>query len=133
HPALLREMDAPERLTGFEVFVDNIPLPKRKTATRPALEASDYQPVERDFAFVVEEKLPANDLLRAVKSSEKTLIQSMQLFDVYQGKGVEPGKKSLALTVTLQAADRTLSEQDIETVSKKIIDSAAKLGAVLRA
>ncbi len=133
HPALLQRMDAPARIAGFEVFVDHIPLPKRKTSTRPALEASDYQPVERDFAFLVDEKLPANDLLRAVRASEKTLIKALYLFDVYQGKGVEPGKKSLALTLTLQASDRTLSEQDLEAVSKRIIESAAKIGAVLRA
>jgi phenylalanyl-tRNA synthetase beta chain len=133
HPALLQEMDAPERITAFEVFVDCIPLPKKKTTTRPALEVSDYQPVDRDFAFVVDEKLAAGELLRSVKASEKTLIRNLQLFDVYQGKGVENGKKSLALTVTLQAADHTLSDAEIETVSKKIIESAGKLGAVLRA
>lgn len=133
HPALLKTLDAPERLVAFEVFVENIPLPKKKSATKPALEISDFQPSLRDFAFVVDEKLAANDLLKAVKSVDKNLIRTVQLFDVYQGKGVENGKKSLALTVTLQANDRTLSEQDLEDTSKKIIASAAKLGAVLRA
>lgn len=133
HPALLMELDAPERITAFEVFVDHIPLPKKKTSTRPALEVSDYQPVERDFAFVVDEKLAAGELLRSVRASEKQLIRQVNLFDVYQGKGVENGKKSLALTVTLQANDRTLSDAEIEGVSKKIIESAGKLGAALRA
>lgn len=133
HPAVLKTLDAPEHLVAFEVFVENIPLPKKKSSTKPALEISDFQPSLRDFAFVVDEKLAANDLLKAVKGVDKTLIRNVQLFDVYQGKGVEAGKKSLALTVTLQANDRTLSEQDLEDTSKKIIASAAKLGATLRA
>jgi phenylalanyl-tRNA synthetase beta chain len=141
HPALLKAMDAPERMVGFEVFLEKIPqinpqktpqAAKRKTTTRPALEVSDYQPIERDFAFVVDAELPAQDLLRSVKNSDKTLIQSATIFDIYQGKGVAEGKKSLALTVTAQAKDKTLNEQEIDLLSKKIVDAAMKLGAVLR-
>jgi phenylalanyl-tRNA synthetase beta chain len=132
HPAVLKSLDAPERMVGCEVFLAAIPVPKRKGTAKAAYMPSDYQAVTRDFAFIVDAALPANDLIRAVAAGDKKLIRDVTLFDLYQGKGVADGKKSLAVTVTLQAQDRTLSEADIETASKGILQQATKIGATLR-
>ena len=132
HPALLLSLDAPARTVGCEVFLDAIPFPRRKVSARAPYSPSDYQAVTRDYAFIVPEKMPANNLLRAVNAGDKKLIQAVTLFDVYQGKGVQEGHKSLAVTVTLQAPDRTLSEQDIAQANTGILQQAEKIGAKLR-
>ncbi|MBY0407206.1 MAG: phenylalanine--tRNA ligase subunit beta, partial [Rickettsiales bacterium] len=93
---------------------------------RPALKASDFQAVERDFAFIVDGKVTAADITRAVNAAEKQLIQAVEIFDVYSGKGLEEGQKSVAVKVTLQATDRTLTEADITGVSSAIVAGAAK-------
>jgi phenylalanyl-tRNA synthetase beta chain len=130
HPATLKTLGCDFPLMAFEVYLDNIP--QARAAKRKALSVSDYQPVVRDFAFVVDATTPAADLVSAINKAEKTLLQNVAIFDVYQGKGVDPDKKSIALSVTLQAPDRTLTDAEIDTVSKAIIASAAKAGAVLR-
>lgn len=130
HPSLLAQYDIDFPIIAFEVMLDALPAPK--PAKRKALERSDYQPVLRDFAFVLDKTTSAGDLIAAIHKAEKNLLQNVALFDVYEGKGVPEGKKSLALTVTLQAPDRTLTDAEIETVSKAMIASAAKVGAVLR-
>ena len=89
-------------------------------------------PVHRDFAFIVSNDTPADKLLRAVKGADKPLISNVTLFDVYTGKGVEDGYKSLALDVTLSPKSETLTDKDIEAVSAKIIAQAGKAGGVLR-
>jgi phenylalanyl-tRNA synthetase beta chain len=111
----------------------NIPVPRAKTKAKPALILSDYQAVTRDFAFVVDAKTAAADVIKAIASAEKTLITDIAIFDVYAGKGIEDGKKSIALQVTLQASDRTLSDAEITAVSQAIIAAAGKIGASLRA
>jgi phenylalanyl-tRNA synthetase beta chain len=91
------------------------------------------QPISRDFAFVVDEKTEAETLIRAAKSADKKLITSAEVFDVYRGKGLEEGKKSLALSITLQPIEATLTEKEIEDISAKIIDAVAeKAGGILR-
>ncbi len=130
HPALLKQFGVEVPLYAFTLFVSL--LPAVKATKRKALTTSDFQSVTRDFAFVLDEKTAAADLLRAVQSAEKTLLRDVTIFDVYQGKGVADGKKSIALTVTLQADDRTLTEAEIEATSKAVIASAMKIGAVLR-
>lgn len=130
HPALLKQFGVEIPVVGFSVFLSM--LPPLKAAKRKALVVSDYQPVTRDFAFVLDRNIAASDLIVAVQKAEKQLLQGVALFDVYEGKGVAEGKKSIALTVTLQASDRTLTDAEIETVSKNIIAGAAKVGAVLR-
>jgi phenylalanyl-tRNA synthetase beta chain len=130
HPATLKALGCDFPVVAFEVYLDAIP--QSRGAKRKALSVSDYQAVTRDFAFVVPEKTPASDLVAAISKSEKTLLQNVTVFDVYQGKGVEEGKKSVAISVTLQAADRTLKDAEIDTVARAIIESAAKAGAVLR-
>ncbi len=131
HPQILRMMDIEQEVVACEVMPQNIPS-KRKAAKMVAIKTSDFQATKRDFAFIVDETVAAGDIINAINNAEKKLLQDVTLFDVYQGKGVEDGKKSIALSVTLQATDRTLSEDDITRVSDAIIAAAGKQGAVLR-
>lgn len=134
HPRILKAMDVDGPIFGFEILLDAIPGGRKKSVkTRPALDAVDLQPVHRDFAFVVNEETQAETLLKAVRGADKKLITDVRLFDVYQGKGIEDGKKSLALEVTLQPRDRTLTDEEIDVVAGQIVQQAAKAtGAVLR-
>lgn len=134
HPKILAEMDLKAPAAAFEVFLDAIPLPKAKaTKTKPALVLSDYQAVERDFAFVVPEGVAAADLVKAAAGADKVLIDSVSVFDVYQGKGVAEGSKSLAIAVRLQPKDKTLTEPEIEAVAQKIVAAVTKAtGGTLR-
>ncbi len=135
HPRVLLMMDAKGPMVAFEVTLDRLPEAKKKTGTaRPLLKASPYQPVERDFAFVVETSVAAEAMLRAVKNAERELITNIGLFDVYEGPNVGEGKKSIAITVTLQSKDATLTDEQIETAAKKIVAAVEKAtGAQLRA
>ncbi len=135
HPGILRKLDLDTRAVGFEVFLDRLPKPKRKkSCARPALKVSNFPPVDRDFAFVVDQSVPAETLMNAVRGAERSLIQDVSLFDVYQGKGLDDDKKSLAIAVRLQSMDHTLSENEIEAAVKKITTAATKAtGAQLRA
>ncbi len=132
HPELLQSFGMEGRVVAFEMLLEAVPAPKAKAKAKPMLVSSVYQAVERDFAFMADEKVQAADILKAVENAEKNLIRSVSLFDVYQGKGVEPGKKSIALSITLQAADRTLTDAEIEDVAKKVVAAVAALGLVLR-
>ncbi|QEX20329.1 phenylalanine--tRNA ligase beta subunit [Hypericibacter adhaerens] len=134
HPRVTKGLDLEGAAVAFEVMLDTIPQPKAKAGPqRPPLKASAYQPVERDFAFLVASDVPADKLIRAVKSAEKALIQSVSLFDLYEGDRIEAGKKSVAISVTLQPSDRTLTDAEIEQVSAKIVAAVTKAtGAVLR-
>jgi len=115
-------------------MLDAIPQPKAKSGPqRPPLRASAYQPVERDFAFLVGADMPADKLIRAAKSADKTLIQNVALFDLYEGDRIEAGRKSVAISVALQPSDHTLTDAEIEQVSQKIVAAVTKAtGAVLR-
>ncbi len=134
HPAVREQMGIRENVCAFELFLDRIPVPKKKGGTaRPLLVLSPLQPVERDFAFLVDESVEAESLLRAVISADKKLISGADIFDIYTGKGVEPGKKSVALNVTLQPQDQTLTDAEIEAIATKIIENVVnKTGGQLR-
>lgn len=133
HPLVLQSLDYKGHVVACEVFLDAIPAPKAKSAAKPLLRASDYQAVGRDFAFIANDNILAADILRAIRSADQKLIQEVRIFDVYKGKGMEAGKQSVAVSVTLQAPDRTLTDEEIDAVAKKIIDHAAKaFGGVLR-
>jgi phenylalanyl-tRNA synthetase beta chain len=134
HPAILGGLEIVGRAVGFEVFLDRLPRPRSKPPrSRSPLKVSPFQPVDRDFAFVVADEVPAESLLAAVRAADKALIREVSLFDVYSGPGLGEGMKSLALAVRLQASDHTLTEAEIEAVAKKITAAAAKAtGAVLR-
>ncbi|HEY0901301.1 MAG TPA: phenylalanine--tRNA ligase subunit beta [Micavibrio sp.] len=133
HPATLEALDIKGPVVGFEVMLDNIPQPKKKGTARALLQLASLQPLSRDFAFLVDDKIEADSLSRAIKGSDKDLITGVQIFDIYTGKGVPEGKKSVALAVTLQPRQQTLTDEQIEAVGKKIVDAvASKTGGVLR-
>ncbi|HLK26602.1 MAG TPA: phenylalanine--tRNA ligase subunit beta [Caulobacteraceae bacterium] len=134
HPGVLAALDAEAPMLGFEIWLEALPEPKRKAVkTKPELALSPLMPLRRDFAFVVDAALPAADLTKAVAGADKALIADVWVFDLYAGKGVPEGKKSLALEVTLQPTDHTLSEPEIEAVSARIVAAAEKaVGAKLR-
>jgi phenylalanyl-tRNA synthetase beta chain len=135
HPAIMKQLGMEGRAVAFEVFIARLPKPKRRYG-RPTstFRASPFPPVDRDFAFVVDRAMSAEMLLNAVKGADKSLIHEVSLFDVYEGKGMETGKKSMAVAVRLQAQDRTLAESEIDAVVKKITSAANRAtGATLRA
>jgi phenylalanyl-tRNA synthetase beta chain len=134
HPAVLKALDAPDPVYAFEIWLEAIPEPKKRAVkTRPALALSPLMPLTRDFAFVVTQGTPAGDLVRAVQSADRALITAVRVFDVYEGVGVPEGFKSVAVEVTLQPRDKTLTDAEIEALSAKVVGAAAKAtGAKLR-
>jgi phenylalanyl-tRNA synthetase beta chain len=135
HPSIIKKLDLRvETILGFEIFFDNIPTPRKKVReTKPQFVISDYQKVVRDFAFVIEDKYSSGEIIQLVKDIDKELIKFVKIFDVYQGDNIEGGKKSIAFNVTLEPKNKTLSEKDIEEISKKIISTVQNItGATLR-
>ena len=134
HPRALEAMDAAGPLVAFELLLDVLPPAKPKpTKARPKLELSDFQPVERDFAFIVDRSVKAADLVKAAQGADRNLIVNVGVFDLYEGPGVPEGKKSVALNVTLQPREKTLTDAEIEAVAAKVVAEAGKkTGAVLR-
>ncbi|MDT3685067.1 MAG: phenylalanine--tRNA ligase subunit beta [Pseudorhodoplanes sp.] len=135
HPRALEALDAEGPVVAFELILDRIPEPKAKaTRAKPALEISPFQPVMRDFAFIVDRAVKAADLVRAAQNVDKQLITDVTVFDVYEGKGIESGKKSLAIAVTIQPREKTMTDEEIETLAGKIVaDVSKRTGGVLRA
>jgi phenylalanyl-tRNA synthetase beta chain len=134
HPRALEALDAEGPLMAFEVILERIPEAKAKpTRAKPALDLSPFQPVSRDFAFVVDAKVKAGDIVRAAQNVDRKLISGVTVFDVYEGKGIEPGKKSIAIAVTLQPREKTMTDEEIEATGKKIVAEVSKrTGGVLR-
>jgi phenylalanyl-tRNA synthetase beta chain len=122
HPATLKALDVTAPVVGFEIFLDAVPAQKAKSRAKPPLDAADLLPVRRDFAFVLDASVVAGDVVRAAQSADKTLIESVSVFDVFEGGALAgEGKKSLAIEVTLQPTAETLTDKDIEAVAQKII------------
>jgi phenylalanyl-tRNA synthetase beta chain len=134
HPRVLDALKADGPLVAFEVLLDRLPEPKaRATRAKPPLELAAFQPVSRDFAFLADRDVKAADIIRAAQGADKKLITDVTLFDVYDGKGIPEGKKSVAIAVTLQPREKTLTDQDIEAVATKIVaDVSKKTGSTLR-
>jgi phenylalanyl-tRNA synthetase beta chain len=138
HPAVLKAMDLDGPVTGgayvgFEIRLDTLPAPKARAGkSRGALSLSNLMPLTRDFAFLVADTVAAGDLVRAVKGADKMLIADAQVFDLYTGAGVAEGYKSVAVEVTLQPVDKTLTDPEIEAVAARVVAAAGKLGATLR-
>lgn len=134
HPRALEALDAEGPLCGFEIFLERIPEPKAKaTRARPALELSPFQPVSRDFAFIVDRAVKAGDLVRAAQNADKQLIADVTMFDVYEGQGIAPGQKSLAIAVTIQPRGKTMTDEEIEALAAKIVAEVNKrTGGTLR-
>jgi len=133
HPHICDKFDLPSGVVGFELWLDAIPLPRQKGPAKPLLKLSALQPVTRDFAFIVDESVSAQALVDAVRRAARDVVTDICVFDIYQGKGIEGGKKSVALTVTLQPKDATFSEDELSSVSDQISATVSKnCGGVLR-
>jgi len=134
HPRALEALDAAGPLMAFEVILERVPDAKAKpTRAKPALDLPAFQPVTRDFAFVVDAKVKAGDIVRAAQNADRKLITGVTVFDVYEGKGIEPGKTSIAIAVTLQPREKTMTDEEIDATGKKIVAEVSKrTGGVLR-
>jgi phenylalanyl-tRNA synthetase beta chain len=126
HPAVAGAYGLKGAAAAFEVFLDAVPLPRARGRARPLLKLSPFQPVERDFAFVVPHDLAAETLLRAARGVDKKLIAEVRLFDVYTGAGLPEGTKSLAITVVLQPEEATLTDAMLEGFTKKLVAAVEK-------
>jgi phenylalanyl-tRNA synthetase beta chain len=134
HPRALEALDAEGPLVAFEVILERIPEPRtRGTRAKPVLELSPFQPVQRDFAFVVDRQVKAADIVRAAQSADRKLITGITVFDVYEGQGIAPGRKSIAIAVTLQPREQTMTDAEIEALAARIVAEVGKrTGGVLR-
>jgi phenylalanyl-tRNA synthetase beta chain len=135
HPSIIKKLDLRvENILGFEIFLNNIPESRKKIREdKPQFIISDYQKVIRDFAFVIDEKYSSGEIISLVKKIDKELIKDVKIFDVYQGDNIEANKKSIAFNVIIEPKEKTLSESEINQISKKIISAVQdKTGAILR-
>jgi phenylalanyl-tRNA synthetase beta chain len=133
HPSVLAAMEAEAPVAAFEAFLDKVPAPRSRGTAKPLLKLSPYQPVERDFAFVVDANVAAGAVLRAAKGADRAVITAVELFDVYEGVGVGAGRKSLAVSVRLQPTEATFTDAQIEAIAAKIVAAVTKAtGATLR-
>jgi len=134
HPKVLKALDLKGPLVAFELNLNALPPPKAKpTKMKPKLSLPDFQPLTRDFAFVVGRNVAAGDIVKAAQGAERQLIVGVDVFDIYEGTGIDPDKKSVAIAVTLQPTEKTLTDVEIEAVSAKIVGEVSKkTGAVLR-
>ena len=134
HPKALETLDVEGPVVAFEITLDAIPAPKAKpTKAKPKLERSEFMPLERDLAFVTPEATRAADILKAALGADRALVVGADVFDVYRGAGVPEGHKSVAVTVTLQPKERTLTDAEIEATTAKIVaEVTKKTGATLR-
>ncbi len=137
HPGVLAKMGVKGPMAGFEVFLNKVPKAKAKKAkgtTRPLLQLSPFHTVNRDFAFVVDQNIAAAALISAARSADKGLISDVTVFDVFEGGNLGAGRKSLAINVTLQPLEKTMSDEEIEMVSNKVVAAVEKAtGGTLRA
>jgi phenylalanyl-tRNA synthetase beta chain len=135
HPRTLEALGADGPLLAFEVILDRIPDARQKsTRAKPLLELSAFQPVSRDFAFIVDRSVRAGDIVRAAQAADRKLITDVTVFDVYEGKGIDDGKKSIAIAVTIQPREKTLTDQEIDAIAGRIVaEVTKKTGGTLRA
>ena len=133
HPRVLKALDADAPMLAFEIVLDAVPEPRgARSKTRGPARLANLMPLTRDFAFVIEDGKAVGDLVRAVAGADKALIAGVSVFDVYRGAGVPEGMKSVALEVTIQPVEATLTEGEIEGLSAKVVAAGAKVGATLR-
>ena len=121
HPNTLKALDVEGPAAAFEIFLNALPAEKKRSRARPALAASDLLPVRRDFAFVLDDKVAAADVVRSAANADKVLIADVSVFDLFEGASLGAGKKSLAVEVTLQPKDKTLTDAEIEAVAAKVV------------
>jgi phenylalanyl-tRNA synthetase beta chain len=135
HPNIIKKIDIKtESLVGFEIFLDNLKLPKKTLKDQKTkFQVSDYQKSERDFAFIVNKEVKAQDLINAVSSVDQKLISNIKVFDVYEGENIPENQKSIAISVTIQSSEKTLNDNDLETINNSIIKTVEnKTGAKIR-
>jgi phenylalanyl-tRNA synthetase beta chain len=134
HPRVLEALDVSGALCGFELSIDKLPDAKKKaTKTKPQLTLSPFQVVKRDYAFVVDRSVDAGSILRAATSADRKLITNVSVFDIFEGASLGEGKKSIAIEVTIQPAERTMTDEDFEALSARIIGNVEKnTGGILR-
>ncbi|MER8565187.1 phenylalanine--tRNA ligase subunit beta [Mesorhizobium sp. M0924] len=134
HPKTLEGLDVSGPICGFEVYIDAVPEPKAKpTKTKPKLELSAFQAVKRDFAFVVDKGVEAGTLVRAALAADKKLVTGVSVFDVFEGASLGAAKKSIAIEVSIQPVEKTLTDEDFEALAKRIVDNVGKqTGGMLR-
>jgi phenylalanyl-tRNA synthetase beta chain len=135
HPAIIKNLDFKDKnIYGLEIFMKNIPEPNKKLRqSKKSFQASDYQKSERDFAFVIDKIFKIGTLEKIIREVDNRLIQNVTTFDVYEGDNIPKDKKSVAINVILQAIDKTLTENDLDEISKRIIDTVSKkTGATIR-
>ena len=135
HPSILKKTDIKaETLVGFEIFLDNLKLPKKTLNDQKIkFNVSDFQKSERDFAFVVNKNINAQDLINAISSVDKNLITNIKVFDVYEGENIPENQKSIAINVTIQSTEKTLNDNDLENINNLIIKTVEnKTGAKIR-
>ena len=134
HPKVLETLKADGPLCGFEVFIDVIAEPKARTVrTKPRLDLSPFQALKRDFAFVVSKETQSGAILKAAQSADKKLITATNVFDIFEGASIGEGKKSVAIEVTIQPQDKTLADDELDALMRRIVEGVSKAtGAVLR-
>ena len=122
HPKIIKHHKIKNRVLAFELFIDEVPFSSKKTTNKENYFESDFQTVDRDFAFIVNKDVEAKTMINLPFKADEKLVKNVQIFDVFEGETIGNDKKSLAIKVTLQASDRTLNETEIQDVSKKIVD-----------
>ena len=133
HPAILKAFDIKTPVCGFEVYLDAVPVGKAKSKLQKELKTSQFMPLTRDFAFVMDKNVDAGKVISTIQNVNRDLIADVSVFDVYQGEHLEAGKKSLAVQVLIQPQEKTLTDAEIEALSAQIINFVSKnTGAVLR-
>jgi phenylalanyl-tRNA synthetase beta chain len=126
HPATLKALDVTGPASAFEVFVSALPAERKRGRARAPLTAGDLLPVTRDFAFLLDREVAAGDVMKAASAADKALISSVRVFDLYEGDALGPDKKSLGIEVTLSPSEKTLTDAEIDAVSKKVIAEVKK-------
>ena len=135
HPNIIKKLDIKtEALVNFEIYLDHLKDNKLKLRDQKSnFQYSDYQKSERDFAFVVDKNVKAQDLIKLIISIDKNLIKSVKVFDVYEGENIPSNKKSIALNVTIQSSEKTLNDSDLEKINNLIISTVeSNSGAKIR-
>lgn len=133
HPAILKSFDIKQKVVAAEIFVNSLPQIKQKPNTRKPLEISNFQAVERDFAFTINAEIKASEILQAVRKSEKNLLEEIKIFDIYEDEKLKSeGKKSVAFKVILQPKNETLTDEQINQISENIISAVSGIGGELR-
>ena len=135
HPAVVSSLDFKEKnVYGLEIFLKNIPQPNKKIRiSKENYIASDFQKSERDFAFVIDKSFSAGELENLIKQLDASIIKKVTTFDIFEGQNIPEGKKSIAINIIMQAANKTLTEKDLDQISEKIISTVKeKTGATIR-